>query len=646
MGIDKPNVRFTVHVNIPASIESFVQEAGRAGRDRKMALSSILFNQQKVAIFNQKCFETLESEMSEESLKILKKLKNQKFCKEEVPEILKAIGNEELIQNEKKILDNLGEIFTDKDNLLFFHNNSFKGQEKELVVINELLKEILLPNTDNLYSISEILKEEIGEEEVWLGLFEGDFVDRIYVNHANTEKFGFINIRNFSLNIGISTFPTEHSLQVLNRVVFLIKDRFPNYTNTIELKNWLKEKRDEVSEIGIEQRLNEIDFHQEVNPEIIVPFANKYADKNIFHEEFKELFKKTITEKASDEVIFESIDGTFENYLKNVKEKLNIEIGTDENDLEALKQLYYSPRKKPDTDKAIFRLSSIGIIDDYTVDYNRNCYTIKVKKKTDDEYKEALAKFMLKYYSSNRVQSAIKEVDQAKGNTVLQKCLSFLTNFVYEEIAKKRMRSIDDMILACEYGLRDNGNEELKEFIYLYFNSKYARQNYSYNSRTNGKEVSASLLTDVSEKDFNFKIVWKYIEAVNEDRSGSQIDNSKHLRGATILLLRDNLDNGALHLLKSFSLFVIGLNKNPNLINEAKESLTLGFKLFRDKDSSLTFEKLSQNIESYKSKIIQNANNSKEVAKILDVIIEELYLEFHNDWLKNFNQKYLFEYDR
>lgn len=117
-----------------------------------------------------------------------------------------------------------------------------------------------MPNTDNLYSISEILKEEIGEEEVWLGLFEGDFVDRIYVNHGNTEKFGFINIRNFSLNIGISTFPTEHSLQVLNRVVFLIKDRFPNYTNTIELKNWLKEKRDEVSEIGIEQRLNEIDF--------------------------------------------------------------------------------------------------------------------------------------------------------------------------------------------------------------------------------------------------------------------------------------------------------------------------------------------------------------------------------------------------
>lgn len=127
MGIDKPNVRFTVHVNIPASIESFVQEAGRAGRDRKMALSTILFNEQKVAIFNQKFYENLEPEISEEALKLLKKFKNQKFYKKEISEILKAIGNEELIQNEKKILDNLGEIFTDKDNLLFFHNNSFKG---------------------------------------------------------------------------------------------------------------------------------------------------------------------------------------------------------------------------------------------------------------------------------------------------------------------------------------------------------------------------------------------------------------------------------------------------------------------------------------------------------------------------------------
>ena len=55
MGIDKPNVRYTVNMNYCSSLESFVQEAGRAGRDRKMALSVILMSDYNLARINKAC---------------------------------------------------------------------------------------------------------------------------------------------------------------------------------------------------------------------------------------------------------------------------------------------------------------------------------------------------------------------------------------------------------------------------------------------------------------------------------------------------------------------------------------------------------------------------------------------------------------
>lgn len=582
MGIDKPNIRFTFHVNYPSSIESFIQEAGRAGRDKQPATSYILFN-------------------------------------------------DEQVKKGEKVYE------VDRDNLLFFHNSSFKGVEKEKAILFELLTAIHTPN--KLFEIEVILFEEF-QQDINLALWQGQRGNwYMFVNGENFEdKFGAVKIPSLEIDTSRSTKPVTECNNILN----FIRNFILQNANG-EIINWLKTS---TKIAGLETLLQSNE-----RIEVTLRFENNITERiEIISKWLNLAFNLKVFDLITTKKILAN-SNSFETFKEQVVSKLNngstfeqtaqardITKGKPKGTAEReLQRLFDGYRTKSDTEKALYRLSTVGVIDDYTIDFNSKTYTVFAKRKTEEQYLKNIENYIRKYYSEVRTIKEISAAMEFEGETTIQKCLFFLTDFVYREIEKKRYEGIGVMKEACEIG-KENGGAALKEFIDLYFNSKYARKGYE----VNGENKS---LTDRTEegRQQNIIWVWEFIDVIDEDNSGGHINNLKHLRGACVRLLIPQPDNATFHLLKAFSIFILE-PENNRLMEEASNSFAKGFIEFQKEKNTWTFKEILKEAEKYKDFVLQYSTHLG-IQEIMQNQISILSVKIHSEWLTNFNTKFLKSYE-
>lgn len=533
MGIDKPNVRYTVNMNYSSSLEAFVQEAGRAGRDRKMALSTILVSDYDLASI---------SRTYTQNQFPLGIIKNKWFYRRDLDQILEYYDlsiPDEFIVNASASND-IVKLHCIKDNKMF----AFKE----------------CANTCSEFSRCQL---KLADDELRVWKSERELLQELRVKNLK------VNRKNFQyLNPDFQT------------IMFFFNESFKG--DIIEKKNMV----------------------QLLNSEKV------YLESN----ESKAGFLSSVLQSEIGDEVKVFIPYNDENYI--------------------------------DISKAIYRMCCIELIEDFTQDYKTSRFSIVSKRKGNGEYYLGLKRFLQRYYTIERSEFEIEKVKSIELNVSVDdpirgeiyRCLSYLTEFVYDKISEKRKRAMDDMRNFCIEGLQKGiswieANEKLKDNIFFYFNSKYAREDYV---AENGEEFSLTMDTDFG-KVSSEEILFKYLRVIDDEivGVGTPLDNVKHLYGAVRLISRSLTDsNPALYLLEVFCLAYMGTRKNQNLENQLSQKYYEGMIGFSERFSKQTmFWRLFSNYNDF---IINHLNDQN-----LTSVIHQTELLLHNGQISKIKAKYL-----
>ena len=253
LGIDKPNVRFVCHANMPGNIESYYQEIGRAGRDGLTSFNLTIYGLDDISFRNR---QINEQDSTEEKKRLEKQRLNQLIalceatrCRRQVllsyfGETIRRCGNCDICKDGIELIDGT----EDAQKVL-----SAIKRTGERFGVNHIVDILIGNKTENIkkYSHDKLKTFNVGsnlDKSTWQSIIRQLFSS----GHINIdiENYGALKILETGNNILFNSFEFKRRKEVLKSKLNNIKDdiKFNDINeDDKDLYNKLRELRYEFS---------------------------------------------------------------------------------------------------------------------------------------------------------------------------------------------------------------------------------------------------------------------------------------------------------------------------------------------------------------------------------------------------------------
>jgi len=309
MGIDKPNVKVVIHLDLPASIENYVQEAGRAGRNGEKSFSVVLQNENDINSFKKNTLETIPT--INEIKNVHRKLYQYfQIALGELPEVSFDFNFLKFCQTYKLSHKKTTTIFQIlKKNSIIEINSKFSQKSTVIFIISS--KQLIRQTFNNKLTrklIDFILRSHGGVFQKEVKINEFDIAKRMQINSLTVKellnKLDHLNIIDYkeaSFNEDFTFLTPREDDKTINRISRSIE----KYLNQQQKKSkeliYFIRNNTTCRYIQLSRYFNEKKVSECTLCDVCI--SDKKNSSNRIEKDIKELFKDR-KEISQDEIIF------------------------------------------------------------------------------------------------------------------------------------------------------------------------------------------------------------------------------------------------------------------------------------------------------------------------------------------------------